>query len=211
MDEYDEYNRLNTNNDHDDDKIIEDDDDKIHCNRMVKWFFVYFFIILIFITAILLETVEESKSPPMKIDHLWPENGLDVGIYWFNYNSTRSKQIESEENIYFDVKKKILLYCHGWSINAVKHKHRDITNFQFNDPKYGLDIDLAKSWLDDDWNVGFFYWNQLADERFVSLSEGKIWSINTHTKMRWKMNNLTFTNENSPTVPVGELFFIKNI
>ncbi len=32
------------------------------------------------------------------------------------------------------------------------------------------------AWLDGGWNVGIFYWNQLADEEMPQDTESKIWT-----------------------------------
>ena len=177
---------------------------------MIKWCFIWLFIVLIIISGIVFKVVQEAKAPPMPIDELWPEKGLDIGMYWFGANNSRHKQLNNkiEDNPLFDSnKKKLLIYSHGWAVNSVEKQHRDIMNFSFNDPKFGLDVDMAESWLNDGWNIGFFYWHQLSDEPQVILAENKIWTTKSSVNMRWKQNNLTYTEVNSPNETISQLFY----
>jgi hypothetical protein len=45
---------------------------------------------------------------------------------------------------------------------------------------------LAESWFQDGWNVGFFYWDQFADEECARDAEQKIWFDRSGAGLRWK-------------------------
>jgi hypothetical protein len=111
------------------------------------------------------------------------------GIFWINENGSmvRQKFGQSVHLDAFDPEKPVLIYVHGWEKNSVQRKFIETNNYANNDDKYGVNVNLAKSWKDLGWNFGIFQWARFSDEDEVEDAETKIWSSRN---MRWRRNDL---------------------
>ena len=80
-------------------------------------------------------------------------------------------------NPYFNQKaNRTVIFCHGWALESAKFHARETFFWKSNDPKYGLEVNTANAWIEDGWNVGIFYWSQLAAEPSVNDAEAKMWT-----------------------------------
>lgn len=122
----------------------------------------------------------------------WPEE-LDWGIYWFGRNDKLAKAAGSGASELYDPSKPTLIFFHGWTGGRdegqgwVANCRRVTTSC----PKTactetGEGTLLAEPWLDRGWNVGFFYWDQFADEPCPRHAEQKIWFDRSGDGIRWK-------------------------
>lgn len=137
---------------------------------------------------------------------------LDYGVHWFNANNVATKAydekndqtIEVSSNFYDDTKPTVV-YFHGWqSGSATANYDRGSFNYVNDD---GLDINTVRAWKEKGWNVGIFYWDQFADELELKNAEAKIWSVNGNQKMRYQLNDGTFSTLQSPTNSLGKEAF----
>ncbi|CAE7672310.1 TTL1 [Symbiodinium sp. CCMP2456] len=106
----------------------------------------------------------------------FPEH-LDTGIYWFGKNDTSEKATASPSKLY-NPKKPTMLFFHGWTGEGVgwtSQCKRLTTRCHSDMCPNGGGQHLVNSWLDEGWNVGFFYWDQFADEECVRDAEQKLW------------------------------------
>lgn len=133
-------------------------------------------------------------------------NSLDVGIYWFGKDNISQKFVAGTNNPYYDPTKPTIIYIHGWQPNAYKSLFRESFNPYLNDSSCGSDVDLADYWIDKGWNIGIFYWNQLADETNVYDAESKIWSTAGAQGMRWRKADGSYVTTSTPSKSVGNLF-----
>lgn len=122
----------------------------------------------------------------------WPEK-LDWGIYWFGHDDQFAKATSSQASAFYDPKKPTLLFMHGWTGGTKEGQGwtvncRRVTtrcpSSACTEANEG--IMLAETWLDQGWNVGFFYWDQLADEPCPRHAEQKIWFDRKGDGLRWK-------------------------
>ncbi len=129
---------------------------------------------------------------------------LDYGIYWYGKGNVAQKAKPSQNNRFFDKTRPTVLYVHGWQKDS--HKNLSRENFLFTNPLTGKTEDLASSWIDANWNIGVFYWNQFADEEDVTVAEGKIWSPAT-AKLKWKKCDGTLATEGAPSGSIADIFY----
>lgn len=116
--------------------------------------------------------------------HDWSQ--LDYGLYWHSRDGQQQKFVKGQENQYFDPDQPTVIFVHGWARGSTTDKSLVTFNYQQNDPKYGPDVNVARSWLESGWNVGSFNWKQFSDEHVVNHAEAKIWSIDGPQGMRWR-------------------------
>lgn len=128
-------------------------------------------------------------------------NSLDTGIYWFGKGDVSEKFIDGQNNSYFDPSKPTMIYVHGWQNGKTETLYRETFN-----PNNDLNVNLADFWIDKGWNVGIFYWNQLADELEVKDAEAKIWTVDGPRGMRWRKPDNSYVTSDVPSVSVSELF-----
>jgi len=120
----------------------------------------------------------------------WPAQ-LDWGIYWFGPGDKSEKAVPGQKSQYYDPKKKTLIYFHGWTgkdggtTASCKRVTTACPGGQTGCPAAG-DHPLAENWLADGWNVGFFYWDQFADEDCTRDAEQKVWFDRDGDGLRWK-------------------------
>ena len=99
---------------------------------------------------------------------------LDVNIYWYGPNNQNQRAIRGQANPYFNPSRPTIIYIHGWQKNTTVALVRE----NFNRLAVNDSADVARPWIDRGWNVGIFYWNQLADENEVKDAEAKIHTTN---------------------------------
>ncbi|PFA69147.1 cell adhesion domain-containing protein [Bacillus sp. AFS015802] len=131
---------------------------------------------------------------------------LDTGIYWFGSGNVSQKFIDGQTNPYFNASKPTVIYIHGWQNGSTAFLNRESFNPKQNDPINGPDVNTVDYWVSKGWNIGIFYWNQLADESEVKDAEAKIWSTSGPKGMRWRKKDGTYSTEGSPTVSAAQLF-----
>jgi hypothetical protein len=99
---------------------------------------------------------------------------LDVNIYWYGPNNQNQRAIRGQTNPYFNPSRPTIIYIHGWQKDTTVRLIRE----NFNRLAVNDNADVARPWIDRGWNVGIFYWNQLADENEVKDAEAKIHTSN---------------------------------
>jgi hypothetical protein len=118
----------------------------------------------------------------------WPKS-LDVGLYWFGFNDQLQKATSSGASQFYDPSKPTMIYFHGWTghLGGWTRICKRLTTVCHPDmcPNGGGQF-LADSWLKAGWNVGFFFWDQFADEVCVREAEQKIWFDRQGDGFRWK-------------------------
>lgn len=129
---------------------------------------------------------------------------LDTGIYWYGKGNVSQKAVAGVANPYFSANKPTVIYVHGWQKDSTPSLRRETFNYKQNDATYGVDVNMADAWINAGWNIGIFYWSQLADEGEVTDAEAKIWSANGPKGMRWRKVDGTYVA--GPAKSAGELF-----
>ncbi len=110
---------------------------------------------------------------------------LDVNLYWYGPNGQNQRAIAGQSNPYFSKTRPTIIYIHGWQPNSVTQLRRE----SFDRLAVNDNADVARAWIDRGWNVGIFYWNQLADEGEVKDAEAKIYTVNSSqftNATRWR-------------------------
>lgn len=129
---------------------------------------------------------------------------LDYGIYWYGKGDVAQKVSPSTQSSFYDASKPTLLYVHGWQSNSHLTKRRTTFNYKNIDPIYGVKIDSADAWIAAGWNVGIFYWNQIADDSDVTVVEDKIWE---NAQLSWKDCKGATQTAGLPMSSVSDLLF----
>ena len=113
---------------------------------------------------------------------------LDSNIYWFGPNDQNEKATGGPSRFY-DPNKPTMLYFHGWTGQGGgwTSKCKRLTTKCHSDicPMGGGQL-LVNDWLDEGWNVGFFYWDQFADEGCARDAEQKLWFDKGGDGLQWK-------------------------
>lgn len=118
----------------------------------------------------------------------WPRE-LDFGVYWFGHGDTTQKAVSGSPSQFYDPTQKTVIYFHGWTGDDKGWTSicRRATTRCPADVCHGrTHALLTERWLDDGWNVGFFYWDQFADEDCTRDAEQKIWFDREGDGFRWK-------------------------
>jgi pimeloyl-ACP methyl ester carboxylesterase len=121
------------------------------------------------------------QAAPTAVD---PTNfdGLDVALFWYGPDNQSQRAVRGQPNRFFDAQKSTVLYVHGWQPGTTSLRSRESMNrMTLNELP-----DIAAAWFAAGWNVGIFYWNQLADEDEVKDAEAKIHSTQGPQGMRWR-------------------------
>ena len=127
-------------------------------------------------------------------------NKLDYGLYWYTEkdNPIPSKDYEIDPN------KPTLIYTHGWkpleeskvreglSLKPRTSNALDKQGFS----AYPYDIEFYNYYLDKGYNIGVFYWNQLADDGMTYDVITKVWHSGNGKNMRY----VTYADENAKGV-----------
>lgn len=118
----------------------------------------------------------------------WPSE-LDMGIYWFGHGDATEKAVSGSPSQFYDPSKKTVIYFHGWAGDDqgwTEICKRATTRCPSDVCRGTTHTLLMERWLDDGWNVGFFYWDQFADEDCTRDAEQKIWFDRQGDGFRWK-------------------------
>jgi hypothetical protein len=103
----------------------------------------------------------------------WPRS-LDWGLYWFSMDGQIDKAVPGRTSRFFNPEKDSVIVFHGWSGKDDGWAPYCYRPTPFCDPDLCEDERLMMhSWFLDDWNVGFFYWDQFADEPCTRDAEQK--------------------------------------
>ncbi|CAK9093905.1 unnamed protein product [Durusdinium trenchii] len=113
-------------------------------------------------------------------------HSLDYGLYFFGAGNVCEKYRPGEPNAYFLDDRDVLIYVHGWEVDRLRQKYRETFHWKSNEPRFGLDFDLALPWLTRRWNVGIFYWDMFSDEDWLPDAEAKIWTAEGPRRMRYR-------------------------
>jgi pimeloyl-ACP methyl ester carboxylesterase len=113
---------------------------------------------------------------------------LDVNLYWYGPGNANERAITGQSNPWYSATKPTIIFIHGWQNGTTQRRFRE----SFNRQSTNNNPDVARGWIDRGWNVGIFYWNQLADEGEVKDAEAKIYTVDK-TKFtnatRWRDSN----------------------
>lgn len=117
--------------------------------------------------------------------HGWPTS-LDWGLYWFSIDGQVEKSDPGKASSFFDPANKTVIFFHGW-----QGEHEGSTPYCYRPTPY-CDPDVCsdnrlmmQAWFLQGWNVGFFYWDQFADEPCTRDAEQKIWFDKGDSGLRW--------------------------
>jgi pimeloyl-ACP methyl ester carboxylesterase len=116
---------------------------------------------------------------------------LDVNIYWYGANGANQRAIPGQPNPYFNPARPTVIYIHGWQNGTTTQLRRE----DFNRLALNNNADVARAWVDKQWNIGIFYWNQLADEGEVKDAEAKIYTVDRNlftNATRWRDSSGTY-------------------
>lgn len=115
---------------------------------------------------------------------------LDTGIYWYRNATAAVKADGSFPTGHFTNGAPVAIYIHGWQNGSTQALRRET----FDRPAASAPVDLTAAWKGAGWNLGIFYWNQLADEGEVKDAEAKIWSTAGPRKMRWRKSDGSYVD-----------------
>eukprot|EP00929_Paragymnodinium_shiwhaense_P080180 TRINITY_DN41802_c0_g1_i1.p1 TRINITY_DN41802_c0_g1~~TRINITY_DN41802_c0_g1_i1.p1 ORF type:complete len:550 (-),score=106.97 TRINITY_DN41802_c0_g1_i1:251-1900(-) len=119
----------------------------------------------------------------------WPQK-LDAGIYWFGTGNQFVKAVDGEKSALYDPKRPTVIYFHGWTGNIrggwTSECKRMTTQCSESMCRDMANADMAEAWYEKGWNVGFFYWDQFADEACIRDAEQKIWFDKAGDGLSWK-------------------------
>jgi Lipase (class 3) len=128
---------------------------------------------------------------------------LDVNIYWYGPGNVSERAVGGQSNPWFNPSRPTVIYIHGWQPNTTQQRKRE----SFDRTQYNANADVARGWIDRGWNVGIFYWNQLADESEVKDAEAKIYTVDRSkftNATRWR--DVTGTYRPGPDETVTQQF-----
>lgn len=120
----------------------------------------------------------------------WEEgvfNHLDYGIYWYQKGSEIPVKWDSAD-VDFDPSRPTVIFTHGMKQNE-GYYCRDIVSTYEDTRSYmssagvTYDTEYYNYYLDNGYNIGHFYWNQLSEEGING--DMKIWSSDTELGMRY--------------------------
>jgi len=139
----------------------------------------------------------------------WPQE-LDYGIWWYGRNQTKEKAVKGQTSSLFDPTKKTVVYIHGWSgANGGFAERCQRPTTVCTSAVCEGSPDVFVDWFDD-WNVGFFYWDQFGDEPCARDAEQKIWFDRSEGGMRYSTYDFeskkkSYSKLNRPGVSVADL------
>ncbi len=130
-------------------------------------------------------------------------NKLDCGLYWYN---DANNDVPVKDYV-FDENKPTVIYTHGWKPSESYVREglslKDKTSSAFAKKgfaAYKYDPEFYRYYIDNGYNVGVFYWNQIADnEGDPSILvpdfsvDQKIWTSNLEKGMTY----ITYDNVNA--------------
>ncbi len=130
-------------------------------------------------------------------------NKLDCGLYWY---SDVNDDVPTKDYV-FDKNKPTIVYTHGWKPSesnvreGLSLKSRTAAAFAKKGfPSYEYDTEFYRYYINNGYNVGVFFWNQLADNEGDSSVlvpdfsvDQKIWTANLANGMTY----ITYDNVNA--------------
>lgn len=152
-----------------------------------------FTLALIFLLAVALTATLVHPTTVYAINDSrvgWEEgvfNRLDYGIYW--YQDGKDIPVKAgTAGVEFDPTKPTIIFTHGMKINE-GYNRRDLlstwegTYDRFDEGNFPYSTQYFQKYIDMGYNVGHFYWNQIAEENIDG--DPKIWSSDTPLGMRY--------------------------
>lgn len=124
----------------------------------------------------------------------WPEK-LDVGVHWLGLGGRVEKATAGQPSQLYSPKRKTLIYFHGWTgegLGSTRRCSRHVTLVGCITPPCTGAGDasgsqpLAQAWWEAGWNVGAFFWDQLADEPCEKDAEDKVWFDRKGDGLAWR-------------------------
>mmetsp|Transcript_73936 Transcript_73936/g.199279 ORF Transcript_73936/g.199279 Transcript_73936/m.199279 type:complete len:655 (-) Transcript_73936:110-2074(-) len=153
-------------------------------------------------------TCPDMQGEMAKYPSGWPTK-LDCGIYWYGpggqfKRATPAQKVELTNpstwvresdgyanaterfnNQFYDPYRNTMIFFHGWSGTTAWIPQTCSRLSTMNPGPNQTQIDIAASWFADGWNVGFFYWDQFADEPCLRDAEQKLWFDRGGNGLRW--------------------------
>ena len=126
----------------------------------------------------------------------WEEgvfNHLDYGIYWYQDGKDIPVKAGSA-GVEFDKTKPTIIFTHGMKYEE-GYNRRDLlstwegTYNRFDEGSFPYSTQYYQKYIDMGYNVGHFYWNQIAEENIDG--DPKIWSSDTSLGMRYYVSSST--------------------
>eukprot|EP00928_Gymnodinium_smaydae_P017870 TRINITY_DN16824_c0_g1_i2.p1 TRINITY_DN16824_c0_g1~~TRINITY_DN16824_c0_g1_i2.p1 ORF type:complete len:590 (-),score=84.23 TRINITY_DN16824_c0_g1_i2:227-1996(-) len=119
----------------------------------------------------------------------WPSS-LDWGLYWHSVDGRVDKAIPGKRSQFYNPSNKTVIFFPGWHGEGQGTTPFCYRSSTFCDPDVCHDQrQMMKSWFAKGWNVGFFYWDQFADESCARDAEQKIWIRHADKGLRWASFN----------------------
>ncbi len=151
-----------------------------------------------------------ENNTPLQLDfdpatrriQLYNYDKLDVGVYFYGKGMACEKFDADLPNPFFDPSKPTVLYAHGLQTGSMARQFRESFLLEFKD----VHVFTHENWLAEGWNVGVFYWIQLADEPTPWQAEAKMNSTASKVGMRWQKADGTFEEIKTPNKTVAALF-----
>ncbi len=115
---------------------------------------------------------------------------LNYGIYWYRSGS----DVPVKDSELFDPDKPTLLYTHGMKMGSESVDVREGLSLkdvapsklsQYGYDPYPYEDEFYEYYIEQGYNVGVFYWNQLASTFALSIEEDKIWATNPSMSMTY--------------------------
>ncbi|MGN0771113.1 MAG: hypothetical protein ACI4MI_00810 [Christensenellales bacterium] len=122
----------------------------------------------------------------------WEEgifNHLDYGIYWYQDGQTIPVK-DGTEGIEIDPAKPTIIFTHGMKNNEGYNRRDLLSTWEGTYERFAsfpYSTEYYQKYIDMGYNVGHFYWNQLAEEGIQG--DPKIWSSDTSLGMRYYVSN----------------------
>ena len=120
----------------------------------------------------------------MKDDETWVFKTVDVdyGLYWFKNGSEAMKYVPGREmdKEFYDPEKPNMIMIHGWQpfYTALVGSDYRRDPLIFSSGRNSFHVDMVDIWKDPlknsegkSWNMGVFYWGQIADGRYNAYVE----------------------------------------
>ena len=125
----------------------------------------------------------------------------DHGIYWLGENGEYEKFRPGIQSKYFDPLRPTVLHLHGWQKGTSQYDMQRENVFVYTGSPYG-NANVIGKWRNKGYNVGEYFWNQIADEQDIRDAETKVWLGESGTRsgtdgtisMRYRLRNGNFVS-----------------
>jgi len=179
------------------------------------------FCSLLTLSALLFTSLNMTSANAAKA-YEWPTGtwtDLTYGLYWVKEVNGEAVYCPAQplpgdsipaacNPLPYNNKAPTVIFLHGWEPGStVVHSRPELLADAFS---------LATPWLQKNWNIGVFYWNQFSDEGNVLDAEAKIWTADGPYKMRWmhfladkpeEVGYSEFCPEGVPCQSAGDLLY----